>query len=114
MSKSAPRPVQFKCVVTSVKTPKITLNDKDIILKKSGSDWSGSDTVQVTDTVLIHPKVGGIDGDDWAVTVATDCSNGATPDKIFSHSGQIPNNSHGGFEFIVVSPIPASPCSSNR
>jgi hypothetical protein len=114
MPKSTPRLVKFKCVVTSVTTPKIALNDHEITLTKSGSDWSGSDSVQVTDTVEIHPKVGGVDGDDWAVTVTTDCSNGATPDKIFTHSGQIPNNSHGVFEFIVTSPVPASPCSSNK
>ena len=108
-----PRPVKFKCVVTCPLTPLISLNGKKITLTKSGNDWSGSGAVSVTDRVLIQPRVVGGDGDDWTVTVTTACSNGNASDKIFTHSGQIPDGAQGGFEFIVTSLVPEIPCSSN-
>jgi hypothetical protein len=95
-------------------TPKIELNDNVIKLDRAGKDWTGSDSVNVTDTVEIHCKVRGVEGEDWTVTVTTDCSNGATPDKIFSHTAPIPSGSQGTFEFIVTSLVPAIPCNTAK
>ena len=108
------RLVEFKCVVTCDLTPKLELNNNLIKLDRAGKDGTGSGPVDVTDTVEIHCKVRGVEGEAWTVIVTTKCSNGAPPDKIFSHTAPIPSGTHGTFEFIVTSIVPATPCNTTK
>jgi len=108
---TAPRLVNFKCVVTCDLTPTLKLNGEEITLTQSGKDWTGIQAVKVTDLVDIHCRVRGVVDEDWSISITTVCANGAKPNTIFAPpSGKIPSG--GSFEFYAAGAVPAAPCNA--
>lgn len=103
------RRLTFKCTITSGLTPFISLQQQPVALRQNGNIWSGSLAVDVGDTLNIAATLSGITDSPWSVDITIECP-GASPAKIFSRSGTIPQ---GGSEaFTTTAKVPAQPCAS--
>ena len=99
--------IKFKCALSCTMTPFINLQGKPVPLTQNGTTWSGSQTDNVGDTLVIAYTVTGITGSPWTVDVTVDCP-GKDPAKIFSSKGNIP---HGGSEgHTTTAKVAADPC----
>jgi hypothetical protein len=99
--------ITFKCAISSTMVSYINLQSKPVALHQSGTNWTGSLTLNVADTLEIAYTVTGITDSPWTVDVTVDCPGG-TPAKIFSASGNIPHGGSVGDTKTVK--VPANPC----
>jgi hypothetical protein len=101
--------ITFQCAISSTMVSYINLQGKPVPLHQSGTNWTGSLKLSVTDTLDIAYTITGITESPWTLAVTVDCPGGK-PASIFSANGNIPSGgSVGDTKTVKVSANPCAP-----